>query len=162
MRVSASGGPCETLTTSDVQDVRKGHHRSPQILPGGKAVLFGIAAPGGTDESQIAVLDLASRKHRVLDQRGTSARYVSSGHLVYARSGTIFAVPFDVDRLMAMGPEVLAIDGVQWSEENGATDYTFSTTGTLVYTSSETAHRTLAWIDRGDGTAQPSPAPPRE
>jgi Tol biopolymer transport system component len=162
MRVSASGGPCETLTTSDVEDVRTGHHRSPQILPGGKAVLFGIAVPGGTDDSQIAVLDLDSREYRVLDQRGTSARYVSSGHLVYARSSTIFAVPFDIDRLMATGPEVLAVDGVLWGENNGATAYTVSATGTLVYTSAETAHRTLVWINRGDGTAQPSPAPPRE
>ena len=141
MRVSASGGPCETLTTSDVQDVRTGHHRSPQILPGGKAVLFGIAIPEGTDDSQIAVLDLDSREYRVLDQRGTSARFVPSGHIAYARSSTIFAVPFDIDRLIATGPEVLAVDRVLWGEGNGATDYTFSDTGTLVYTSAETAHR---------------------
>ena len=162
MRVSAAGGPCETLTSSDVKDVRSGNHRSPQILPGGNAVLFGIAAAGQPDDSQIAVLDLATREHRILDQRGTAARYVSTGHLVYARSSTLFAVPFSLDRLIATGPEVVAVDQVQWGVDNGATDYTFSETGTLVYTSAETAHRTLAWIDPGDGRADPLPAPPGE
>jgi serine/threonine-protein kinase len=162
MRVSAAGGPCETLTSSNVTDARRGNHRSPQILPGGKAVLFGIAAPGQTDDSQIAVLDLATREHRILEQRGTAARYVSTGHLVYARSSTLFAVPFSLDRMMVTGPEVVVVNDVQWGQDNGATDYTFSETGTLVYTSAETAHRTLVWIDPNDGKTYPIPAAPGE
>jgi serine/threonine-protein kinase len=162
MRVSASGGPCEPLTTPDGQDVRTGGHRTPQILPGGRSVLFGIAVPEGAASSQIAVLDLESREYRVLDQRGTSARYVSSGHLVYARNSTLFAVPFDLDRLVVTGPEVVAVDGVQWGEPSGATDYTVSDTGTLVYTSAETTQRTIAWMDREGGPALSSPAPAGE
>jgi hypothetical protein len=71
-------------------------------------------------------------------------------------------VPFDIDRLTATGPEVLGVDGVLWNPQGGVTDYAVSDGGTLVYTSAATAHRTLAWIDRSDGTLQQSPAPPGE
>lgn len=162
MRVSASGGPCEALTTSDRDETGRPGHRSPQILRGGKAVLFGIASPRGSDDSQIAVLDLASREQHLLEQRGSAARYLPSGHLIYTRSTTIFAIPFDAELLKATGPEVLAVDGVQWNPLGGIADYAVSDSGTLVYTSAVTSHRTLAWIERSDGTMVPSPAPPRE
>jgi Tol biopolymer transport system component len=159
MRVSASGGPCEPLTSDG--DDRRPMHRFPQILSGGKTVLFGIASTEGAEASQIALLDLASRQHRVLDQRGSRARYLPSGHLVYVRDASMFAVPFDIDRRRTTGPEVLAFDGVLWDPQNGGADYTVSAAGTLVYTSEETVHRTLAWVDGGD-PIRPSAAPARE
>ena len=161
MRVSASGGACEALTTASGEMRAPGQaaHRWPQILPGGKTVLFGIASTGDAEDSEdsrIGVLNLASREQRVLEQRGNRARHLASGHLVYMRSGTMFAVPFDLGRLQTTGPEVLAIAGVL-----GA-GYTVSDSGTLVYTAAETPHRTLSWIERKDGTTVASPAPPRE
>ncbi|MGH9386448.1 MAG: protein kinase domain-containing protein [Vicinamibacterales bacterium] len=167
-RVSASGGSCQSITTATREnETSRPVHRSPQILPGGKAILFGIASSGAVEDSQIAVLDLASREQRVLEQRGTRARYLSSGHLVYTRNGTMFAVPFDLDRLQSTGPELLAIDGVLQGGAGGGQggafpDYAVSESGTLVYTSAETSHRTLSWIERGDGTTVASPAPQRE
>ena len=159
MRVSASGGACEPLTSDG--DDRRPMHRFPQILPGGKTVLFVIASTESAEESRIALLDLATRQHRVLDQRGSAARYVPSGHLVYVRGASMFAVPFDINRLRPTGPEVLAFDGVLWGPENGTADYTVSSSGTLVYTSEETSHRRLAWVDGGD-RVRPSSAPARE
>jgi Tol biopolymer transport system component len=159
MRVSASGGACEPLTLD--RDDSRPMHRFPQILPGGKTVLFGIASAEGAEASQIALLDLGSREQRVLDQRGTKARYLPSGHLVYVRDASMFAVPFDMDRLRTTGPEFLAFDGVLWDPQNGNADYTVSAAGTLVYTAEETVHRTLAWVDGGD-RIRPSSAPARE
>jgi serine/threonine-protein kinase len=141
MRVAASGGTCEALTTAERQNRGPGHFW-PQILPGGKTVLFGIAAPEAEQDSRIAVLDVSGREQRVLEQRGARARYVPSAHLVYTRSGTMFAVPFDLATLRATGPEVPAIDGVL------GVDYTVSDSSTLVYTAAETSHRTLSWIER--------------
>jgi serine/threonine-protein kinase len=165
MRVPASGGACEALTTADGDESRAGH-RSPQILPGGAAVLFGIASSEG-EEARIAVLNLASREQRVLEQRGARARYLPSGHMVYVRDGTVFAVPFNLERLQATGPEAAVIDGVLQGGGGAGTqrafpDYTVSDSGTLVYTAAETSHRTLTWIERADGTAVASAAPPRE
>ena len=44
MRVSASGGACESLTTADPQ--KREIHGWPQILPGGQAILFTIGSRG--------------------------------------------------------------------------------------------------------------------
>ena len=96
------------LTTVD-REVGRSGHRSPQILPGGKAVLFGIASPGSGEDPRIAVLNLVSREQRVLEQRGARARYLSSGHLVYVRDGTVFAVPFEPHRSQATGPQVVRL-----------------------------------------------------
>jgi serine/threonine protein kinase len=64
MRVSASGGACETLTAADWQ---KGEaHRWPQILPGGQSVLFSISAQGEYDRARIAILNLKSREYKVV------------------------------------------------------------------------------------------------
>jgi hypothetical protein len=71
-------------------------------------VLFTIGSPNAFDSARIAVLDLKSRKYRVVATGGSSARYVfsehsaNSGHIVYVRGGTLFGVPFDLKRLKAL------------------------------------------------------------
>ena len=50
------------------------------------------------DEERIGVLSLRTGERRVLFEGGTYARYVPSGHLVYARAGELLAVPFDLKR----------------------------------------------------------------
>jgi Tol biopolymer transport system component len=158
MRVSASGGMCESLTTADPQ---KGEvHRWPQILPGGQSILFVIGTTGSFDSARIAVLDLKSRGYRVVANGGSSARYVPSGQLVYVRGGAMFAVPFDLKRLVVTGPETPVIEGVFYNYAGGFADYSFSDSGLLVY-SADTRVRnlgTLEWVDR-KGTGQPLPAP---
>ncbi len=160
-RVSASGGTCENLTTADRQ---KGEvHRWPQILPGGESILFTIGTAGLFDSARIAALDLKSGGIRVLVNGGSSARYVPSGHLVYVRARTMFAVPFDGKRMAVTGSETPVIEGVFYNPPGGFADYTFSDSGLLVY-GAETrtvAEGTLEWLDR-KGVAQASPAPPQE
>jgi Tol biopolymer transport system component/predicted Ser/Thr protein kinase len=159
-RVSASGGTCESLTTGEPQ---KGEdHRWPQILPGGQTILFTIGTQGSFDSAQIAVLDLKSGRYRVVANGGSSVRYVPSGHLVYVRGGAMFALPFDLKRLAAMGPETPVIDGVFYNSGGGFADYSFSDSGLLVYMPDTPARNlnTLEWRDR-KGTAQTLPAPPQ-
>ena len=72
----------------------------PQVLPDGRSVLFTVAATtAGTDrwdKGRIVVQSLASGERKTLiDGGGSDARYVPTGHLVYALSGVLFAVPFD-------------------------------------------------------------------
>ena len=47
---------------------------------------------------------LASGERKTVHNGGAYARYVPSGHLVYVNKGTLFAVPFDPDRLVGMAP----------------------------------------------------------
>ncbi len=85
-------------------------HVWPEILPGGQAVLFTITATtGGLDQAQIAVLDLRTGTQTVLIRGGSDARYVSSGHLVYAAAGTLRAVAFDLARLAVVGTPVTVL-----------------------------------------------------
>jgi len=79
-------------------------HRWPQLLPGGKAVLLTIhALSGRQDEGRIAILALDTGERRVVLHGGTYGRYVPTGHLVYASGGTLFAAPFDLDRIQVTG-----------------------------------------------------------
>jgi len=162
-RVSAIGGQTKEVTTLDS---KKEEHLSacPQLLPGGKAVLF-TAAGGGMDswdEGRITVQSLQSGERRVLIEGGYSARYSPSGHIVYARAGALLAVPFDVGRLQVTGPPVPVLEGVFMCPNNGAAHFSISDTGTLAYASGPImgSERFVVWVDR-QGNAKPMPLPPQ-
>ena len=148
MRVSSAGGTPETLTTPDG---KKGEtsHVTPHFLPGARALLFTIKS--GT-ASQIAVLDLKKGGYRVVANNGLDGRYVPTGHLVYNRGATLFAVPFDAGKLAATGSEAPVVEGISTNGPNSNTaEYTFSDSGSLVYiegTSGGAGGTTMAWADR--------------
>jgi serine/threonine-protein kinase len=154
-RVSAAGGAAEQLTKLDVA---KGEqvHRRPQFLPDGKHVLFTIRS-ASSETQQFAVVDLAGGAYRTIAPGGDNGRYVSSGHLTYGRQGTVFAVPFDLDRLAVAGPEVPVIESVSATGPPGTCDYTVSGNGLLVYSEGLAAQgSTLMWADR-KGTLETIP-----
>src|SRR5207249_9881078 len=80
-------------------------HRWPQALPGGKAVLFSSSiAYANFDDAGIAVVSVKDHtKKMVLEHAGMYPRYLPSGHLVYVTKGSLFAAPFDPDRLEVRG-----------------------------------------------------------
>ena len=88
-RVSADGGAAEVLTLPD-RERREHKHRFPEILPGGKAVLFTLVSADITsmDDASIAVVSLETGEYHVVSEGGTDARFSSSGHLVCARAGS--------------------------------------------------------------------------
>ena len=147
-RVSAVGGEPEPLTTPDVE---RGEvdHRWPEILPGGKAVLFTIQA-NPIEESQIAVLSLDTREQTVVVRGGSYSRYSPSGHLLYGVEGNLWAVGFDLRGLHAVGDPVPVLEGVL-TKDAGAADYDVSENGSLVYVpdvSAAAEERTMVWVDR--------------
>ena len=71
--VSADGGKIEALTTPD-KTGREASHRLPQWLPDGKGLLFTIMKEPFDLQPQITVLDLKSRKWRVLIEDAADAR----------------------------------------------------------------------------------------
>ena len=152
MRVSAGGGSPEILTAPDVS---KGEltYRWPEILPGGKAVLFVIANAqdiGSFSESKIVAMRLDTREKKILPILGTYPRYSPSGHLLFERDGRVFAVAFDPHRLEVTGQPVPVLDGVKTSPNSGAADFAVSDTGSLVYLP-ENAYihdGQIVWVDR--------------
>ena len=150
-RVAASGGDPEPLTTPDNTG-----HQWPHRLPGGDAVLFVSRSQG---QSRIAVLSLDTGEEKVLVNGGSHPRYVSSGHLVYADGNSLWAVGFDPDRLETIGDPVAVLDGVL-SKGLGATNYSTSHNGTLVYVPRAAVLRTLVWVDQ-EGREEPTGVTPR-
>ena len=117
-RVPASGGMPVELTT-----LREGEesHRWPSFLPNGKAVLFVVEAQGESSwgEATIEAVLLETGERKVLHRGGTYPRYASSGHLLYAREATLFAMPFDADRIEPTGEPSPVIEGVGVNATNG-------------------------------------------
>ena len=156
-RVSSEGGKPEHLVKVEAGDVAQG----PQMLPGGRAVLFTLARRDDWDTAQIVVQSLDSGRRHVVVERGADAQYLPTAHLVYALGGTLFAVPFDVTMLAVTGAAVPLVDDV--AQQNVTAHVAISSKGTLVYVPSDVmgqAQRTLVWVDR-QGREDAIKVPPR-
>jgi serine/threonine-protein kinase len=105
----------------------------PQILPGGKAVLFHMAPGFDPDKTTLEVLTLADRRRKIVARGGTTARYLptsgASGHLIYVIRATMFAMPFDLDKLEARGNAVPVLDDVAYPLPAYTGQYSFSRNG---------------------------------
>jgi serine/threonine-protein kinase len=143
MRVLAAGGTPQLLLATDGKSGER--FAFPQLLPEGRSVLFTVYRAYSPDSARVAVLDLKTHTHRVLVSPGNGGQYVPSGHLVYQRRSTLFAVPFDLKRLAVTGSEVPVAQGVG----NG---YSFSDSSLLVFVGGTGhigfRHSKLEWIDR--------------
>jgi eukaryotic-like serine/threonine-protein kinase len=112
--------------------------QSPQLLPGGGRLLYTLATGTGPDRwerARIVARSLASGDEITLIEGGSDARYVATGHLVYAVGGSLFAVPFDLDRMRATGAAVPAVQGVRRGAPaaSGAAQFGIASNGTLMY-----------------------------
>ena len=154
-RIPTAGGAPVPITELDRQHGEI-THRWPQILPGGKAVLFTAnTATFGFDGGNIEVLSLADNRRKTLQRGATYGRYLPSGHLIYINQGTLFALPFDLDRLEVRGTPAPVLQRVFYSAQDGSAQLGFSPTGTLVYRSGGSAGGlvTVQWLD-GTGKTQ--------
>jgi hypothetical protein len=89
------------------------------------------------------------------------ARYVASGHLLFARGGTLFAVTFDPQRAMVTGTPVAILHEVAGDLTTGAHHFAVSQSGTLVYVAGRNAPGSTvpAWMSRAPG-GETLPLPP--
>jgi serine/threonine protein kinase/Tol biopolymer transport system component len=160
-KISDAGGISQPVTRIGKEPETS--HRWPEFLPSGEAVLFAAFHGGGNwNNAQISVQSVGSGERRDLVQGGTHPRYAPSGHLVYAQGGTLMAAPFDAQSLMVTGAPVPVQEGVLQSTFSGAAQYSFSSTGSLVYVpaSVQATQRRLVWVSRS-GAEQPLAAPAR-
>ena len=154
MQVASTGGIVEPVTTLEEGEL---DHRQPSLLPGGTALLFTVAT---IQSNTIAVKSLETGERRALFE-GSSARYVSSGHLVFVRESALWAVPFDADQLTDTGEAVPVLEGVGIGT-SGYARFAVAANGSLVYVPGTLAAgdpRTLVWVDP-DGREEEVAAPP--
>ncbi len=156
LRVPAAGGTPElVIAAADGERMS-----SPQLMPNGDAVLFSVTT-SDWDAAQVVVQSLSTGARTVLVEGGSDARYLPTGHLVYALDDGLFAVAFDADRLAVRGGPVSMIQGVIRARTSASANYGVSEDGTLVYLTGESAAaHTLVWVDR-EGREEPLAAPPR-
>ena len=148
MRVSSLGGEARPLTTLADGEIS---HRFPQVLPGGRAVLFTASTEVNIGAgATLVAMDVASGA-RTTVHRGYFGRYVASGHLLYVEDDTLFALPFDPVRLAATGAAWRLIDSVMGDGARGSAQFAVSSSGTMAYVHGRNLFeaRPLAWMDRG-------------
>ena len=150
LNIPAAGGePVPVTVVEGTTD-----HRWPDTLPDGKAVLFTVW--DGGDSPEIAVVSLETGEQRSL-VGGRYARFARTGHIVFLRDSTLWAVPFDVGELELTGSPVPVMEGVPVSQFALAPD------GTLAYLVGEAGAptRTFVWVDQ-TGREQPIDVPAGE
>ena len=160
-QIAAAGGAPKEITRPGNKAERT--HRWPQALPGNKAVLFTVGtfgSPDNYDTSNLEAEVLATGERRVVLSGASMARYVPTGHIVFARAATLYAVPFDVDRVQVTGTPEAVLQGVAGDSTTGAAHFSCSRSGTLAYVagSAEGLQHRLIWTDR-TGKIEPVPTP---
>ena len=163
-RVPATGGASEPAV---LPETAKGErtYRWPDLLPGGRAVLFTVGSldsPNDYDEARIVAYSFETRQRHLLVEGGNMARFVPPGTLVYSRGGVLFAVPFDADRLEVTGPPAPVLEDVAADPSSGASYFAVASGGTLavVRGAGSEVNRRLTIVDR-KGIATPLPLSPR-
>jgi serine/threonine-protein kinase len=133
-RVSADGGEPEIIVNLEPGSSPLG----PQMLPGGNDVLLTIAegaSPDRWERAKIVVVNIASKEQTTLVDGGADARYAPTGHIIFARSGTLLAVPFDLDSKTVSGTPIGLVEGVRRGPTGsiGTAHYAISRNGVLIY-----------------------------
>jgi eukaryotic-like serine/threonine-protein kinase len=146
--VSAAGGELRDLTKADPGF----SHCFPQVLPGGRALLFTVSGPKG---DLAAVVPISKGKAagpvREVLSNAEYAQFVPPGHLVFWRgSGPPLAAPFDLQSLSVTGPAAPVLGGASGADYDGSSWLAVSATGTLAYAPhiQVPSLQRLVWVDR--------------
>jgi Tol biopolymer transport system component len=167
MQVPASGGTPQELTSTNTE---RGEisHRLPHVLPDGDGVLYTVTHNRFPrwDEPQVWLHSRTTGVSKLLIEGGADARYVSSGHLVYARDGVLLAVAFDLKRLEVIGGPVGVIADVMQvayhrgeQSDTGSMQLSVSASGTLVYLAGGVHPNTEYVVVQVDRTGRVEPLP---
>ena len=134
-QVPGSGGTATPLTELD--DARRERtHRWPHVVPGHPVVLFTVAtkdSPEYYDDALIDALNLETGERKTVFEGASSAVYAPSGHLIFGRHGSLWAVPFDIDALEATGTPVPVQSNVMGLRNSGVVFASLAANGILAY-----------------------------
>ena len=165
----AAGGRAVRLTQVN-SSAGERLHLFPQMLPQRRAVLFNVAGSSPIPSEwtiEAATVDGSERK--LVLQRASHPVYVPTGHIVFARSGVLLAVPFDVTRLEVTGAPIVIVERVMHAERGGSTalntgaaQFSVSSAGSFAYVEGGVYPEPvspLLLLDRG-GETRALPLPP--
>jgi Tol biopolymer transport system component len=112
----------------------------PEIV-NGQVVLFTrlprkeFGLPDAETKAQIVAQSIRTGERRVLATGGSDARYLPTGHVVYAVGGALHAVRFDPARLAVVGGGAPVLEGVRRAPNATllTAQYSVSASGSLIY-----------------------------
>ena len=152
--VSATGGAVSVLTKPPTDNTS---HRWPQFLPGGRFLLYWMAANRTTgavsgepnDKATGAyLLDWKTRESRLLLQTDSGAIY-AGGYLLYIWQGNLMAQRLDPARGKLSGAASLVAQKVIFDSDRWIGGFSASGSGLLALISgSQLLPTQLAWVDR--------------
>ena len=147
-RVSAEGGTAAEIRQESFERVLL-----PHVLPDGRTVLFTLES--ANDPPRIAALSLDSGERRILLE-GSNARYLPTGHLVYARTASLMAVPFEPNRVELLGSPVPVLENIRSPLWGGTPipQYSISNTGSLLYAPGRQVIKNTSRLVRVDRTGE--------
>lgn len=150
-RVPVSGG--EPTPLWQLEAPGETGHRFPQLLPGGRNVLFYVA--GRSEVSGVYVGSIETGERRRLLAADAAARYATMGHVLFVRDGTLFASAVDLDRLEITGDAFPVADRVAVDGAMQVAAVSTSEAGTILYRSGEARElRQVVWSHR-NGRREP-------
>src|SRR5215468_12316057 len=134
MRVRADGGAPEEIIRVNAGEQAHGPH----LLPDGRHMLVTIARDNTVNRwnnAKIVLFSLATGERRDLIEGGSDARYIPTGHLIYAHQATLLAIPFDLSSMRTTGSPTPVIEGVARSAggRTGVMQLSASRDGSIAY-----------------------------
>ena len=150
-RVSADGGEPTQLTRVDRSaPAREINHFWPSLLPDGRHLLYMTTRLGENGQRAtpiVYVVSLDSGARQEVAQVNSRMLFVPPGRVFYVHEGALLAHSFDLTSFKAIGEPVRLVEGLDYNRSSGASAFSVSDTGALVYHRSSTAFH-LAWFDR--------------
>ena len=136
-----SGGTPAAIATPELE-AGELKYLLPHMLPGDQTVIFTVTHTllPTWEDTEIIAQSLVTGARKVLVKQGADGRYLSSGHLVFVRRGTVMAVRFDLERLEVTGGAVALIGDVLQAAnasseqfDTGAAQFSVSSSESLLY-----------------------------
>jgi serine/threonine-protein kinase len=152
LRVPASGGAPKEVTRFDASR-KDATHRFPQLLPGGKTVIYTSSTRGGMyEDADIVATEIAGGRTTVLHHGGYHPLYIHGrdghGFLAFFSQGVLYAMPMDPATLKLREPPIPLLQDVQSSNTGATAHIAFSRNGVVVYENGSGAETVVpVWFD---------------
>ncbi|MBM89156.1 MAG: hypothetical protein CMQ41_12345 [Gammaproteobacteria bacterium] len=155
-RVPVAGGEARQLPIIGDEATQTRTYTWPRVLPGNTHLLVTSSENDTTvGDGNVELYDLETGNLRLLISAAYNATYVPSGHIIFVRDATLWAVPFNLDNLTLTGPQIPVIQGIETNRNFGHAAYAVEETGKLYYLPGSEVNNldsgTLRWVDRAGG-----------
>jgi eukaryotic-like serine/threonine-protein kinase len=149
-RVPAVGGEVRPVLRLDASRQERSLIE-PQFLPDGRHFLYrSVAGPEGRETDAIYAASLDSKETQLVAALASNARFVPPGFLLFGRQETLFAQPFNAQKLQLFGEPVL-VDAEQVARRPSPAAvslFSASQNGVLVHVNAVSPNVQLAWYKR--------------